>query len=131
MVATRPPPPLAFTLHPYSCPPLAAPAVSAGIISMALLILESPFHSGELPPLTPSLAPSLHVSLKLVVSWTPTQESTPIEALMPVGSPSVPLALINPLPSPVTLSQVEDILATSKMVRALQIQTPPHPQPLC
>jgi hypothetical protein len=31
----------------------------------------------------------------------------------------MPLAPLNPLPSPVTLSQVEDVLATSKMVQDL------------
>jgi len=119
--------PLASTLRPYSGPPLAAPAVPAGIVSMASPILESPFHSGKLPPLMPSLAPSLHMSLEFILSWTPTLEATPIVALMPVGSPSMPLAPINPIPSPVTLGQVKDILATSEMVCTLQTWTPSPP----
>jgi len=115
--------PLASTLRPYSGPPLAAPAVPAGIVSMALPILESPFHSGELPPLMPSPAPSLHMSPEFVLSQTPTLEATPIMALMPMESPSMPLAPINPIPSPVTLGQVEDILTTSEMVCTLQTRT--------
>jgi hypothetical protein len=46
--------------------------------------------------------------------------------LMP-GLPPVPLAPLNPLPSPVTLSQVEDMVATSDLVRDLQSRHPPPP----
>jgi hypothetical protein len=58
-----------------------------------------------LSPLPLSWAESSHVSPERVVSRTPTP-----------WPPLVPLALLNPLPSPVTLSQVEDVVATSDMV---------------
>jgi hypothetical protein len=59
--------------------------------------------------LTPSKSPgSLHVSLEFMASWSP----------MP-GLPPEPMAPLNPLPSSVTLSQVEDVLAMSEMVRDL------------
>jgi hypothetical protein len=44
------------------------------------------------------------------------------------GLPPVPLAPLNPLPSPVTLSQVEDVLATSDMVWEIHSRhLPPAP----
>jgi hypothetical protein len=67
------------------------------------------FRPPPLSALTPSAGPgSSGVSPKFMESRTPTP-----------GLPPVPLAPLNPLPSPVTLSQVEDIVATSDMVREL------------
>jgi hypothetical protein len=43
------------------------------------------------------------------------------------GLPPVSLAPLNPLPSPVTLSQVEDVVATSDMVRELHSCHQPPP----
>jgi hypothetical protein len=62
-----------------------------------------------LSALTPSLGPgSSHVSPEFVASRTLTP-----------GLPLVPLAPLNPLPSPVTLSQVKDVVTTSDMVQDL------------
>ena len=43
------------------------------------------------------------------------------------GLPPVSLAPLNPLPSPVTLLQVEDVVATSDMVRELHSRHHPPP----
>ena len=67
-----------------------------------------------LSPLPLSRAESSHVSPEFVVSRTPTPRPPP-----------VPLAPLNPLPSPVTLSQVEDVVATSDMVRELHSRYQP------
>jgi hypothetical protein len=76
-----------------------------------------PSHS-PLSTLPPSQgAGSSHVAPKLVESQTP----------MP-GLPPVPLAPLNPLPSPVMLSQVEDMLVTSNMVWEIHsCHLPPAP----
>jgi hypothetical protein len=67
-----------------------------------------------LSPLPLSVAESSHVSPEFVVPRTPTPRPPP-----------APLAPLNPIPSPVTLSQVEDVVATSDMVRELHSRYQP------
>jgi hypothetical protein len=76
-----------------------------------------PPHLSPLSTLTPSAGkgPS-EVSPKFVGSRTPT-----------LGLPPVPLAPLNPLPSLVTLLQVEDAITTSDMVRELHSHYLPPP----
>jgi hypothetical protein len=77
------------------------------------LSLLSPLPTQPLP----QGAGSSYVSPEFMDSQTP----------MP-GPPPVPLAPLNPLPSPVTLSQVEDVLATSDMVWEINSRhLPPAP----
>ena len=61
-----------------------------------------------------TITESSHVSPEFVVSRTPTPRPPP-----------APLAPLNPIPSPVTLSQVEDVVATSDMVRELHSRYQP------
>jgi hypothetical protein len=111
-----PPVPSGFAHPPL--PPLSKKEIKAGKAldqdqaarRPAALATPPPLLS-PLPPLTPSAGPgSSGVSPEFVESRTPTP-----------GLPPVPLAPLNPLPSPVTLSQVED------MVRDLQSRHPPPP----
>jgi hypothetical protein len=82
-----------------------------------------PLASATPPPLcsplsalTPSGDGLSGVSPKFIESWTPM-----------LGFPLVPLAPLNPLPFPVTLSQVEDVVATSNMVQDIQSHHLPPP----
>ena len=76
------------------------------------------FQPPPLSALTPSAGPgSSGMSPEFVESRTPTP-----------GLPPVPLAPLNPLPSPVTLLQVEDVVATSNMVQ--ELHSCHHPPPL-
>jgi hypothetical protein len=68
-----------------------------------------PLSHSPLSTLPPSQgAGSSHISPEFVESWTLTP-----------GLPPVLLAPLNPLPSPVTLSQVEDVLTTSNLIREI------------
>jgi hypothetical protein len=85
---------------------------AAMVLKWNLAALQPPASAFPPPLLSPlsALPPFLgagssHVSPKFVESWTLTP-----------GLPPEPLAPLNPLPSPVTLSQVEVVLATSEMV---------------
>jgi hypothetical protein len=71
-----------------------------------LALATPPPLLSPLSTLIPSVGPgSSHVSSKFVESRT-----------LMLGLPPVPLAPLNPLPSLVTLLQVEDVVATSDMV---------------
>jgi hypothetical protein len=111
----KPAPPPA--LPPPSQPPLPSldckiPKASKAKVRISDALVPPAWASSPLPSLSPlptqplpQGAGSSVVSPELVVSQTP----------MP-GPPPVPLAPLNSLPSPVTLSQIEDIPATSELV---------------
>jgi hypothetical protein len=68
-----------------------------------------------LAPLSPLLALTLSLGLgSLYMSPEFVQSQTPM-----LGLPLVPLAPSNPLLSPITLSQVEDVITVSNMVQEL------------
>jgi hypothetical protein len=81
-----------------------------------LALASPPPLLSPLSALTPSGIGPSDVSPELVESWTLT-----------LGFSLVPLAPLNPLPSPVTLSQVEDIITTSDMVWEIQSHHLPPP----
>jgi hypothetical protein len=101
---------------PPSVPPLPASVSKtkkpASVLKKAPVAPQPPSPPFSTPspltPLPPSRVESSHVSPEFVVSRTPTP-----------WPPPAPLAPLNPLPSPVMLSQVEDLVATSDMVREL------------
>jgi hypothetical protein len=101
---------------PPSVPPLptSVPKTKklASVLKKALVAPQPPSPPFSTPfpltPLPPSRVESSHVSPEFVVSRTPTP-----------WPPLAPLAPLNPLPSPVMLSQVEDLITTSDMVREL------------
>ena len=105
-------------------PPVSKKEIEAGKAQEQDWAARQPPASATPPPLlsplsalTPSMGPgSSHLSPEFVESRT----------LMP-GFPLVPLAPLNPLPSLVTLSQVEDIVATSDMV--WELHSHHHPPP--
>jgi hypothetical protein len=109
--------------HP-PLPPVSKKEMEAGKADEWDQATRQPLASATPPPLlsplsalTPSTGPgSSGMSPKFVESRT----------LMP-GLPPVPLAPLNPLPSPVTLSQVEDVVTTSDMVQKLH--SCHHPSP--
>jgi hypothetical protein len=117
-----PPVPLGFVCPPL--PPLSKKELKAGkaldrdqAARWPLASATPPALLSPLSALNPSVGPgSSGVSPEFVESWTP----------MP-GLPLVPLAPLNPLPSPITLSQVEDVVATSDMVWELHSRHHPPP----
>jgi hypothetical protein len=90
-------------------PPPPAPVVDLLPPAWASSPFSAPSPLSPLP-LFQGAGPS-HVSPEFVVSRTPTPRPSP-----------VPLVPLNPLPSPVTLSQVEDVIATSNMVWELNFR---------
>jgi hypothetical protein len=110
-----PPAPSTY-IHP-PLPPLSKKEIEAGKVldrdqaaRWPLALATPPPSLSPLSALTPSAGPgSSYVSPEFVESWTP----------MP-GLPLVPMAPLNPLPSPVTLPQVKDVVTMSDMVWELQ-----------
>jgi hypothetical protein len=105
------PPVPSTSIHP-PLPPLSKKEIEASKGQDRDQAARRPLASATPPPslsplsaLTPSVGlGSSGVSPNFMESWTPTP-----------GLPLVPLAPLNPLPSPVTLSQVEDVVTTSDM----------------
>jgi hypothetical protein len=118
------PPGLPSSSQPPLPPPDPKIWKAATVYKWNLAALRPPALASPPPSLSPLLAlppflgtGSSHISPEFMESWTS----------MP-GLPPVLLAPLNSLPSPVTLSQVEDVLATSEMVQDLASHHHSSPQ---
>src|SRR6267142_2298494 len=107
------PPPL-----PLSCPPPSACSAAAPPLEVLPLPLKYGNKQADKSTRDWDVAPSIALVMMRSASPSPLFTLTP----SPVVRALVPL---EPLVSPVTLSQVEDILATSGMVQALHTRFPP------
>src|SRR6267142_6408970 len=107
------PPPL-----PLSGPPPSAGSAAAPSLEIPPLPLKYGNKQAEKSTRDWDVAPSIVLVVMQSASPSPLSTLTP----SPVVRALVPL---EPLVSPVTLSQVEDILATSGMVQALHARFPP------